>query len=208
MGNRDLIIVGASAGGIEPLQTLVSRLPPDLNAAVFVVLHVPPWHQSKLPQILSDTGPLRAEHPVPGEPIRGGRIYVAPPDYHLQVNDSHIQLWRGPKENNHRPSINAALRSAAVAYRDRAIGVILSGALEDGATGLWWIKQFGGTAIVQNPEQARFPDMPNAAIAHVDVDYVLPVEEMPKVLTQLTLDDHSEHVIQETKRDDWQKRSG
>jgi two-component system chemotaxis response regulator CheB len=118
-------------------------------------MHVPPWRDSLLPQILSRRGSLPAEHPAPGARIEHGRIYVAPPDYHLLLNPGdHIELWRGPKENNFRPSINTMFRSAAAAYGPRVTGVVLTGALDDGAAGLWWIKRMAGTAVVQDPADA------------------------------------------------------
>src|SRR3954451_21393511 len=164
---RDIIMIGTSAGGIEPLKQIVSNLPADLPASIFVVVHLPPWHRSALPSVLSRCGRLPASHPTSGELIRPGHIYVAQPDFHLLLDEENkIQLWRGPKENRHRPAINASFRSAAVNYRDRVIGVILSGMLDDGATGLWWIKHYGGVAVVQDPVQTQFPDMPCAALEH------------------------------------------
>src|SRR5437870_3187372 len=111
---RDTIVIGASAGGVEALQRLVAGLPKDLQASVFVVLHLPPWHRSNLPAILNAAGPLAADFAKHDQPVKPGHIYVAPPDYHLLTDDSRAQLWRGPKENRHRPSINALFRSAAV----------------------------------------------------------------------------------------------
>jgi two-component system chemotaxis response regulator CheB len=184
--SQDIIVIGASAGGVEALTELVGLLPPRMSAALFVVLHVPAWRPSELPAILSRSGPLPASHATEGQLIRQGHIYVAPPDHHmLLASDGTTQLWRGPKENGQRPSINACFRSAAVAYRDRVAGVVLSGMLDDGATGLWWIKQFGGRAIVENPGEARYPDMPLAAIDCAKIDYIVGVAEMGRVLTQL-----------------------
>jgi two-component system chemotaxis response regulator CheB len=186
VSTRDIIVIGASAGGIELLRRLAADLPARLPAAVFVVVHTPAWHRSELPAILSRSGPLPASHPVDGEIVRNGQIYVAPPDHHLLLDGGGaIQLWRGPKENGHRPAINASFRSAAVGYRKRVVGVVLSGLLDDGATGLRWIKQFGGAAVVQDPGEAQFPDMPLAAIDYVSVDYIVGVAEMGRVLTDL-----------------------
>jgi two-component system chemotaxis response regulator CheB len=172
---------------MEALQTLVSGLPTDLQASVFVVVHIPPPIPSNLPRIinLNCNGCLPALHPHEGEPIKRGHIYIAPPDYHLLVENGHIRLWRGPKENRFRPAVNALFRSAAFEYRDRVIGIVLSGALDDGSTGLWWVKHFGGLAIVQDPSDAMFPDMPRNALAHVRADYVVPSVEMGPLLADL-----------------------
>jgi two-component system, chemotaxis family, protein-glutamate methylesterase/glutaminase len=184
--SQDIVVIGASAGGIEALIELVSALPADLQASIFVVMHLPAWHDSALPAILTRSGPLPALHPESGEIIKRGRIYVAPPDKHLLIHSGdRVELWHGPKENNCRPSINALFRSAAVAYGKRVAGVILTGALDDGATGLWWIKQREGIAIVQDPEDAQFPQMPQAALTHVPADYVLPAADLAHILTAL-----------------------
>jgi two-component system, chemotaxis family, protein-glutamate methylesterase/glutaminase len=183
---RDVIVIGASAGGIEPLKTLVAALPSDLPAAIFIVQHIPPWQRSQLPEILTHAGNLPAFHPAPDEEIRNGRIYVAPPDRHvIMESGGKIALWHGPKENRFRPAINPLFRSAAVMYGKRVAGVILSGALDDGAAGLWWVKRFGGIGAVQEPEEALFPDMPRNAMEHSTVDYVLPVSKLGPALTRL-----------------------
>ena len=153
MQGHDIIVIGASAGGVEALSVLVSLLPPDLDAAVFITLHVPAHSVSVLPRILARRGGLPALHPRNGEPIQTGRIYVAPPDYHLLMRDGQIQLTRGPRENGHRPAIDPMFRSAALAYGSRVTGVILSGALSDGAAGLESVKMRGGVAIAQDPEE-------------------------------------------------------
>src|SRR5207247_10577502 len=127
--------IGASAGGVPALQELVRRLPADLNASIFVVLHLSPWHKSHLAEILSRAGPLPAEDAMSGAPIERGRIYVAPPNVHLLVESRYLQLWHGPKENLHRPAINPLFRSAAVAYGSRVVGVVLSGSQDDGTAG-------------------------------------------------------------------------
>jgi two-component system chemotaxis response regulator CheB len=185
MPATDIVVIGASAGGVEALQRVVSGLRPDFPAAVCVVLHVPAWGLSKLPAILTRSGPLSASHPEDGSPVRNGHIYVAPPDQHLIVNDGHVQLSAGPKENRHRPAVNVLFRSAALAYGPRVIGVILTGALDDGTSGLWEIKQRGGMAIVQEPSEALFPDMPRNALENVPVDRVAPLQELPRLLNGL-----------------------
>jgi two-component system, chemotaxis family, protein-glutamate methylesterase/glutaminase len=197
LGRRDIIMIGTSAGGVEPLKRLVADLPADLPAALFVILHLPPWHRSELPSVLSYSGRLPASHPVSGQLVRPGHIYIAPPDYHMLLDEENkIQLWRGPKENRHRPSINASFRSAAVNYRERVIGVVLSGMLDDGATGLWWIKHYGGLAIVQDPRETQFPDMPCAAMEHVDVDYVTAAAKIGALVNELSQEEES---ISQTK---------
>ncbi len=185
-GGHDIIVIGTSAGGVDALRAVASALPADLPAAVLVAMHVPAWRPSDLPQILNKAGPLPALHPNTGDPIEHGKIYVAPPDLHLQIDSGdRIQLWRGPKENNFRPSINALFRSAAVAYGPRVTGVILTGALDDGVTGLWWVKRMGGAAVVQDPNDARFDQMPRTALWHVPVDYVVKAAGLAPLLTDL-----------------------
>ena len=180
-------MIGASAGGIEALTRVLSGLPKALKAALFAVVHIPAYYTSNLPRVLNSNcnGCMHATHPAAGQKIQYGHVYVAPPDYHLLVEGDQIQLWRGPKENRFRPSINALFRSAAISYRDRVIGVVLSGMLDDGSTGLWWVKHFGGLAVVQDPDDAQFKDMPRNALEHVRADYVVPVAEMGPLLAQV-----------------------
>jgi two-component system, chemotaxis family, protein-glutamate methylesterase/glutaminase len=180
------IVIGASAGGLEPLREVVAQLPADLPAPVFVVMHLPANHKSYLPDILSNTGPLPALHPEDKARIAAGSIYVAPPDHHLLIDDGSVAVKRGPKENGFRPSIDALFRSAAYSYGPGAIGVVLSGALNDGTSGLWSIKRLGGIAIVQEPDQARYPSMPRSALEYVDADYQVHSSEIGPLLTQLT----------------------
>src|SRR5687768_11583472 len=156
-----IIVVGASAGGVTALQQFVSHLPADLDAALFVVLHIPAYAKSQLPDILSNAGPLKAVHPADGETVQKGIIYVAPNDHHLLLEGDKVLVKKGPKENRFRPSIDALFRSAAVAYGKRTIGIVLSGLLNDGTSGLWAIKQSGGIAIIQSPDDAEYSEMPN-----------------------------------------------
>jgi two-component system, chemotaxis family, protein-glutamate methylesterase/glutaminase len=179
------IVMGASAGGVEALSEVVAALPADLNVPVFVVLHVPPYLPSCLPDILSRAGPLTAVHPADGAKIQPGLIYIAPPDHHLLIADDRVAVTKGPKENRFRPSIDVLFRSAAYTCGTRAIGVVLSGALDDGTSGLWSIKRLGGLAIVQQPSQARFESMPRSALDYVDVDYNLPSTEIGALLAGL-----------------------
>jgi two-component system, chemotaxis family, protein-glutamate methylesterase/glutaminase len=193
MSGHDIIVVGASAGGVETLCQLVSSLPPDLAAAVFIVLHIPVHGKSMLPKILNraiakqhgELSSLQAHHPTDGELITPGRIYVAPPDRHLLIKDRCIHLSRSARENSHRPAIDTLFRTAARSYGQRVVGVILSGLLDDGTAGLAAIKQCGGVAIAQDPAEALYSGMPSSAIANVDVDYILKVGDIAKTLTYL-----------------------
>src|SRR5215470_6686177 len=160
MAERNIIVIGCSVGGVEALQRLVSPLPQDFPAAFFVVLHLAPESTSVLPHILERSGRLPAIHPRDGEPVRKGRIYVAPPDKHLLIEDGKVRVVRGPKENRHRPAIDPLFRSAARWYGPRVIGVVLTGSLDDGTAGLLSIKKRGGIAIVQDPKDAICGEMP------------------------------------------------
>jgi len=182
---HDIIVIGASSGGIEALTEVVARLPEDIPAALFVVVHVAPRSVSVLPEILNRAGPLTAAHARDNEKIKSGRIYVAPPDFHMLVANGAIRLVRGPKENNTRPAIDPTFRTAARNYGARVIGVILSGALDDGAAGLRAIKERGGVAVVQDPLDALFPDMPQNALAAVGVDHILTKAEIAPLLDRL-----------------------
>jgi two-component system chemotaxis response regulator CheB len=186
MANRDIVVVGASAGGTEALTELVRGLPHDFPAAIFVVVHFPASASSVLPRILSRAGSLPAIHADDGMVFQRGRIYVARPDCHLMVRDGRLAVRKGPKENNSRPAIDPLFRSAARSAGARVIGVVLSGNLDDGTAGLLSIKQHGGVAVAQAPETALYPGMPRSAIDHVPVDYVVPLDQMPAVLVELT----------------------
>jgi two-component system, chemotaxis family, protein-glutamate methylesterase/glutaminase len=186
VAGHDIIVIGASAGGVEALSALVASLPRDLQAAIFIVMHIPAWAESYLPAILNRSSSFPAIHPQSGEPIQHGRIYVAPPDKHLVIHsESQVELWRGPKENGSRPSINALFRSAAVTFGPRVTGVILTGALDDGTTGLWWIKRMGGAVLVQDPSEAQFKEMPQSALSYVPAAYVAKLADMSSLLHEL-----------------------
>lgn len=180
-----LIVIGASAGGFNVLKEIISRLPDDLNAAVLIVWHMAPTLKSILPDILGRYSNMITAHAQDNEPLRPNRIYIAPPDRHMVVEDGRIRVTRGPKENRFRPAIDPLFRSGAFSYGNRVIGVILSGALDDGTAGLWQIKQFGGTTIVQDPKEAEYSSMPESALRHVEVDYCLPVARIGELLTEL-----------------------
>jgi two-component system, chemotaxis family, protein-glutamate methylesterase/glutaminase len=189
-----VIVLGASAGGVESLREVVNGLPETLSAAVFVVLHIPPYQESSLPEILNFTGSLLASHPKDGAKIKAGHIYVAPPDHHLLIESGRIAITKGPKENRFRPSIDALFRSAAYNYGAKVIGVVLSGALDDGTSGLWTIKRLGGVAIVQQPNDARFESMPLSAIKQVEIDYTLPARKIGPLVARLAAADPPEKV--------------
>jgi two-component system chemotaxis response regulator CheB len=184
--HKDIIVVGASAGGIEALKKLVSGLPPDLGAAVFVVQHTAPNSPGLLPSILQRSGRLPALSVKNKAPIEPGRIYVAIPDHHLIIEPGTVRSTRGPKENHSRPAVDPLFRSAALAYGPRVIGIVLTGGLDDGTSGLWTIKCLGGTAIVQDPEEAFADSMPRSALKHVRVDHCVPMAEMGSLLVRLT----------------------
>ena len=186
MATRDIIVIGASAGGVQALSTLVADFPPDLPAAVFIVLHLSPNVPSLLPGILARECELEVAHAVDGEPIRRGRVYVAPPDHHLLIHDGRVRLVHGPKENLHRPSIDALFRSAARWAGPRVMGVVLTGARDDGKVGMRAVQQRGGITIVQDPSEALFSSMPLSVMQDIQVDYSLPLREIPPLLNQLS----------------------
>jgi len=182
---RDVVVIGASAGGVEALRLLAGILPADFPAAILVVMHLAPGATSALPQILDRAGELPAVVATHGRPLTAGVIHVAPPDRHLLIDDRVQFLSRGPTESGHRPAINATFRSAAVAAGPAAVGVVLSGALDDGALGLRAIVERGGVAMVQDPEEALYSGMPESALAHTATEHVYPVEVLGKVLDKL-----------------------
>jgi two-component system chemotaxis response regulator CheB len=186
MAIRDTIVIGASAGGVQALSTVVGDLPANLPAAVFIVLHIPAEKPSLLPEILARSSQLPVKHPTSGERIRAGRIYVAPPDQHLLIEGVHVRLVHGPKENLHRPSIDTLFRSAARWCGARTIGVVLTGARDDGSVGMRAIKQRGGITIVQDPVEAVFPSMPTNVMQQIQVDYSVPLRQIAPLLDRLS----------------------
>lgn len=202
METRNIIVIGASAGGFEALKKLAAGLPRDLQASLFIVWHMSPDVRGVLPQVLGRVGALEATQAYDGEPIVPGRIYAAPPDRHLLIERGKVRVTRGPKENRFRPAVDPLFRSAAYAYGNRVIGVILSGALDDGTAGLWMVKHHGGVAIVQDPLDAEVPSMPQNALREVEVDYVVPITEMADLLVRLsqeTVTGTSEVVMEDKK---------
>lgn len=183
---RDIVVIGGSAGAIESLSKLVSHLPAELDAALFVVVHTFPVGESLLPTILGRESRMLAKVPEDGEPIECGRIYVAPRDCHMLLERGRIKLSSGPKESGHRPAIDPLFRSAAHAYGETVVGVVLSGTLDDGSTGLRVIRRHGGTAIVQDPREALFPQMPRNAIDDAQPQHIAPVEEIARLIASHT----------------------
>jgi two-component system chemotaxis response regulator CheB len=182
--HRDIVVVGASAGGVKALQRFVAALPADFPAAVFMVLHVSPASGSFLAAILNHAGPLPVAEAVDGMPVERGRILVAPADMHLMIERDRTIVVRGPRENRARPAVNPLFRSAALAYGPRVIGIILTGTLDDGAAGLWAIKECGGIAVVQSDPE--YDEMPRSAVENVPVDYHVPLDDIPALLRRLT----------------------
>jgi two-component system, chemotaxis family, protein-glutamate methylesterase/glutaminase len=172
-------------GGIEAMKTLAGGLPESFPASVFLVQHLGPTAPSMLPQILTNAGPLSVSSPLNFEPLKSGHIYVAPPDHHLLLEQGYVRLTRGPKENRFRPSIDTLFRSAAYAYGPRVVGVVLTGMLDDDTAGLWAVKDRGGTTIVQDPNEAVAPSMPQSAMQYVEVDYRLPLSDIAPLLKEL-----------------------
>lgn len=182
---HDIVVIGASRGGVEALSRLVRNLPSDLPAALFVVLHTSPGHISLLPEILNRAGPLEACQADDMQPIEHGRIYIAPPDRHLLVEPGRMRLSRGPKEKFTRPAANPLFRSAASAYGPRVLGIVLTGGDGDGTAGLVAIKAAGGISAVQDPNEASDPSMPHTAIAGDSPDYCLPLDGLANLIVEL-----------------------
>jgi two-component system chemotaxis response regulator CheB len=185
MANHDIVAIGASAGGFQALRELASGLPGDFPAALLVTIHLHPEASKVLPDLVDRAGPLPAAFAEDGEEIARGGIYIAPPDLHLLVDQGRVMLRRGPRENGTRPAIDPMFRSIALNYGSRAIGVILTGGLNDGSSGLNAIKRCGGIAVVQDPRDARYPDMPTSALAATPVDHVVKLGEMAALLRRL-----------------------
>ena len=205
---HDIIVMGASVGGIDALKTILSSLPWDLKASVFVVLHTTEDSPGLLPDILNRSSKIPVLYAVHQMPILPGRVYMAPGgSHHLIVERGKVHLWPGPRENRHRPSIDAMFRSAAVAYGARVIGVVLTGNLDDGSAGLADIKKRGGLAIVQDPEDAIAPSMLTSALENTEVDFSLPVAQIGSKLVELvgTASAARPELVSETKE---MKRTG
>jgi two-component system chemotaxis response regulator CheB len=186
LAKRDIIVIGGSAGSNEPIRNLIRALPDGFPASLFITTHIPATYESYLPELLRAKARIPVHAAVDGQPIECGHAYVAVADRHLLLIDSTVRLGLGPRENMARPSIDPMFRSAALSYGSRAVGVILSGMMNDGASGLFAIKQAGGTAVVQQPLDALRDDMPRAALEATDADYVAPAADMAGLLTKIT----------------------
>jgi two-component system chemotaxis response regulator CheB len=195
MARRNIIVLGGSTGSFEVFKTIAAGLPRDLDAALFIVWHMSPDVRGILPQVLKRIGPLDAVEATDGQPIEMGRIYVARPDHHLLLDDGKMRVTRGPKENRFRPAVDPLFRSAAYSYGQRVIGVITSGALDDGTSGLWEIKRRGGIAIAQDPNDAEIGSMPENAICQVNVDHVARASEIAGLITRLSQQQVNEHEV-------------
>lgn len=172
---RDIVVIGASAGGVEAIERLTSDLPEDYSAAIFITMHITRRGTGLLPGLLNRRCKLPSTNAMDGEAIEMGRIYVAPPDYHMLIGDGQIRLSHGPRVNMQRRCINVMFRSAAEAYGPRVIGMLLTGLLDDGAAGLWEIQQRGRATIVQDPEEAPYRSMPESAVRGFNVDHIVRV---------------------------------
>jgi two-component system chemotaxis response regulator CheB len=182
---RDIVVIGASMGGVEALKRLLGRLPTDLPASLFIVLHTADHEPGLLARVLGAASGLPVETAEEGRRFASGHIYVAPPDRHLIVGHDHLHVRRGPREHAARPAIDPLFRSAAVNCTTRVIGVLLTGLLNDGTSGLQAIKRCGGLAVVQDPSDAAYAEMPRSAIRHAAIDHVLPLEEISAALVAL-----------------------
>jgi len=192
LAKKDIIVIGGSAGSHSALRQIMSDLPKDLSASIFVATHVPASSSGYLADVLASAGPLPVSPAVDGQPVEKGRVYTAVPDRHLLLVDGIMRLGEGPRENMTRPAIDPLFRSAALAYGPRVVGVVLSGLLNDGVSGLSAIKACGGTAVVQHPLDARADEMPLAALEAVQADDVAPADQIGRILSEMVTTDAGE----------------
>lgn len=184
---HDIVVVGASTGGVQALREILRGLPRDFPGAVLVAMHLSPRDRSRLPDILNRSGALPAEHPSDGQVIEHGRVYIAPPNHHLlfTATDRLGVSCRAPTEKGFRPAVDPLFRTAALRCGKRVVGVVLTGAMDDGTAGLIQVKAHGGIAVVQDPSEALLPNMPLSAICNVEVDYVVRLAQIPGLLLRL-----------------------
>jgi two-component system, chemotaxis family, protein-glutamate methylesterase/glutaminase len=182
---RDVIVMGASAGGVEALRATFGQLPPSMPARMLAVIHRSPMFMTSTAHVFSRSGSLAVQEPSDGQPFQPGVAFLAPRDHHMLVEDGVLRLDRGPKQHHTRPAIDPTFRSAARAYRDRVIGVLLTGNLSDGVAGLIEIKAHGGIVLVQDPAEAPYPSMPKNALMFDHVDLVFQLAQLPTLLLQL-----------------------
>jgi len=190
-----IVVIGASPGGLEALRVIAAALPADFPAPIVLVMHMSPESPGILHEIINRVGPLRAIEVHRSERLKPGHIYVPPANVHVVIEPGRVRATRGPKENRFRPAIDPLFRTAAQVYGPAAIGVIVTGNLDDGTAGLWAIKKLGGTAVVQDPRDAMFPSMPQSAVRHVQVDHSVPLSEIAPLLMRLTAAPVHEHAI-------------
>jgi two-component system chemotaxis response regulator CheB len=183
---RDVVVIGGSVGAIEAMRALLGAMREEFAATILVVIHTSAQSPNVLAAIFDRAGPLPASFAADGERLLPGHVYVAPPDRHLMVEPGKTCVTRGPRENRFRPAVDPLFRSAAQVYGPRVIGVILSGGLNDGTSGLGTIKQLGGLAVVQDPTEAVAPSMPQSALQHVRIDHCVPLAEIAPLLVRLT----------------------
>jgi two-component system, chemotaxis family, protein-glutamate methylesterase/glutaminase len=187
VANRDIVVMGASAGGIDALTAIVKDLPADLPATLFVVIHTAPQSPGYLAEILTRLGPVGARYASNGETFAKPMVYLAPPDHHLLIEAPRtVRVLRGPRENRTRPAVDPLFRSAALNFGRRVIGVVLSGGLDDGTAGLRGIKMCGGTTVIQDPDDALVASMPRSAQLNVSIDYCKPAAQLGHLIAQLT----------------------
>ena len=186
MLTQRLVVIGTSAGGMQPLMDLVAGLPADFPASICIVMHIPAYAPSSLPAILSRAGTLPVSHPVSGEAVLPSHVYCAPPDHHLLIEDGLFCVTKGPKENRVRPAVDTLFRSAAYSEGPNVIGVVLSGLLYDGTSGLWTIKHFGGVSVVQDPHDAEYDSMPRSAATQVQIDHTVASSDLAALLIRLS----------------------
>lgn len=184
---RNIVVIGTSAGGLEALDETIGQLPADFPASIFIVQHLAP--QSTGASLLHRLGRHKAfqcKLASEGESFKPGRIYIAPPDQHLLLKGGKVMVTKGARENRYRPAIDPLFRSAAVSHGPAVVGVILTGMLDDGTAGLTAIKRCGGVTVVQDPKEAAYPDMPRSALENLEIDHCVPLREMGPLLERLT----------------------